>query len=613
MGLITKDRHDKQCCCPTCRGLVSFDRPQFGSGQVLAASDLTALQTYVQGKNRLHNRYLHGWGVVCGLEVVCDDCEGSVSIRPGYAIDPCGDDIVVAQATRFDLIAAIRRCNEQARKIGDCDPWVPPPDPGCQDLESHWCVALKYKEVEAAYLPTLPGGRPWTPAQPTCGCSGGCGCGGGCGGSCGCGGASKPKPSSAPAPARLPGLTNSSCTPRRVMECFDVTAVCSPDGCQPTWTRRDDDRNAVLGMLDVLIPTGTLLRKIIDCILEDFKVITTALQADGGTLTALALGKGNAAASGLQLASAHAAVCRLKAAVNTMLAKDEAPVRCQLRRVVSEIVLPAPTPVDERDPNRGAYLDRAVDATTDLIAVVIQLMLDCICHAFIPQCDIDPCDDRVEIACVTVKGGKILRICNHSCRRYAGAFPSMFYWMSLVPVLPLVARMLASICCAPDLLRRNSPLVNDLTPLLDGLDPTGGLRRAMTQNDFAAPRAYLREIAKLTDAPFAALVAGRLDAALSPAAFTGRKAATAKADFKAAGVRAQTVELAEGDEAALRRSMLKTPILKRGDSATLYTREGRVVAVVRDDDSELAALKREVAALTEKVGALEGARRRPPG
>src|SRR5262245_46838378 len=187
-----KDRHEAGCCCPVCRGLKAFDRPLWGPGQILTAADLTSLQTYIKAKHRLHNRYLHGWGVVCGLEVICDDCDGYVTIRPGYAIDPCGEDIVVAQDTQFNVIAAIRACcDAQRAKVGPCDPWQPPPDPGCREAETHWCIALKYKEVETSYVRTLP----VTPPPQSCGCGkcqdkghANCDCG------CGCGGSKSAKP-----------------------------------------------------------------------------------------------------------------------------------------------------------------------------------------------------------------------------------------------------------------------------------------------------------------------------------------------------------------------------------------------------------------------------------
>src|SRR6266852_6373346 len=179
MDVIEPGQHPKGCCCPVCLGLTTLDQPLWGAGQVLMAADLTSLQNYFKAKNRLHNRYLHGWGVVCGLEVVCNDCDGYVTIRPGYAIDPCGNDIIVADCTAFDVVKAIKTCKDaQKAKIGPCDPYMPAPDPACKDIESHWCITLTYKEVETAYVRSLAAAVPMPAAS--------CGCGGKCQGNCGC-------------------------------------------------------------------------------------------------------------------------------------------------------------------------------------------------------------------------------------------------------------------------------------------------------------------------------------------------------------------------------------------------------------------------------------------
>ena len=60
---------DCQCPppCPACGGLECLCRPRFFAGQVLTEDDLNRLENYVVAKGKLHNRYLHGPGVVCGL------------------------------------------------------------------------------------------------------------------------------------------------------------------------------------------------------------------------------------------------------------------------------------------------------------------------------------------------------------------------------------------------------------------------------------------------------------------------------------------------------------------------------------------------------------------
>src|SRR5947208_339330 len=130
------------CTCPVCQGLQLFSSPIYATGGVLTADDLSSEQSFVRAKMRLHNRHLHGWGTVCGLEVVCDDCAGFVRVLPGYAIDPCGNDLVLVDSTPFNLVKAIADCRMTRPKLGACDPYVPPPDPGCADAETYWCVTL---------------------------------------------------------------------------------------------------------------------------------------------------------------------------------------------------------------------------------------------------------------------------------------------------------------------------------------------------------------------------------------------------------------------------------------------------------------------------------------
>src|SRR5262245_12368229 len=44
-----------------------FDRLNYFFGQLLSANDFRAEQQYFREKIKLHNRYLHGHGIACGL------------------------------------------------------------------------------------------------------------------------------------------------------------------------------------------------------------------------------------------------------------------------------------------------------------------------------------------------------------------------------------------------------------------------------------------------------------------------------------------------------------------------------------------------------------------
>jgi hypothetical protein len=93
------------CCKLTC-----FERPQYFCGQLLSDADLTLEETYFREKNKLYHRTLDGFGVVCGLRMYCDGhCKGQITIGDGYAIDCCGNDLVVCEPRSFDVIGELRK------------------------------------------------------------------------------------------------------------------------------------------------------------------------------------------------------------------------------------------------------------------------------------------------------------------------------------------------------------------------------------------------------------------------------------------------------------------------------------------------------------------------
>ena len=78
------------------------ERPRYYARQLITADDLTLEQDYFRSKLRLHNRLVHGWGVVCGATVclvlrangnVNEFEPWKVMVEPGYALGPYGDDI----------------------------------------------------------------------------------------------------------------------------------------------------------------------------------------------------------------------------------------------------------------------------------------------------------------------------------------------------------------------------------------------------------------------------------------------------------------------------------------------------------------------------------------
>ena len=83
-------------------------RVNYVTGQLVTAEDLQRDQEYFRDRLRRHNLALHGWGVVSGLDVdAVQDNAGMVvvTVAPGYALSPQGDEIVVAEPVSLKLPA----------------------------------------------------------------------------------------------------------------------------------------------------------------------------------------------------------------------------------------------------------------------------------------------------------------------------------------------------------------------------------------------------------------------------------------------------------------------------------------------------------------------------
>ncbi len=91
------------CVMAECAESAYLERVRYFPRQLLTAEDMQQEQRYFIEKQRRHNRYLHGWGIVWGLDVVLKSGSFSVTICPGYALSPQGDEIYVSAEVSFDL------------------------------------------------------------------------------------------------------------------------------------------------------------------------------------------------------------------------------------------------------------------------------------------------------------------------------------------------------------------------------------------------------------------------------------------------------------------------------------------------------------------------------
>jgi hypothetical protein len=129
---------------PCCTGLECIEKPRFFCGQLLTDLDLDAAMNYIAAKNRLHNRYLFGAGVVCGLAVQCDPCvDGSVIINPGYALDCLGNDTIVCSPYPFDVAGYLDCRKKQQAGCNGTKPRIPK---DCETPEVEYCLVISYDE-----------------------------------------------------------------------------------------------------------------------------------------------------------------------------------------------------------------------------------------------------------------------------------------------------------------------------------------------------------------------------------------------------------------------------------------------------------------------------------
>ena len=150
-------------CPPLPEGFV---RLRYFFGKRLGVADLKDEQAYHRNKIQLHNRHLHGHGVVCGLGLsIFDNGDPSptvVRVGAGLALDTCGHEVVVPYDQCIDLAAWFQRRLVEAEARNETFP----PDVLVTNDRLMLCIAVRYLECPITPEPA--------PADP-CACdTGGC-------------------------------------------------------------------------------------------------------------------------------------------------------------------------------------------------------------------------------------------------------------------------------------------------------------------------------------------------------------------------------------------------------------------------------------------------------
>lgn len=369
--------------CAPCQTLAGPCRPRFFDGQLLTAADFRRLDHYILAKSRLHNRYLHGVGVVCGLEVVCSPCEDTVTVRSGYALGACGEDIVVGEDARVDIAVLIKDQRELTARV-DCAPYTEPRK-NSEAARQRWVLGVCYDERPARPVASL----------RQAGCGGGGSCGGA--GDCGCGGNARTS-------SRGSGTSGDSCEPTQICE-----------GYRFTLTRQRSTR-------DTSTPVrGELPRRVMQC-LDRLREGITSLPDDPSDEDLVI----------------YAAELKddLREVIETGNIHD-----CTLAQRLFDIPIPPPDDEDAGVRSRvaiTAMLQVAVDLFRDCVcSALLPTCVEACAEDCVP----------LAVLTVRSSDLRVLDICNWSARQFAITMPALQHWLGWIPIFGALREAIAGLCC----------------------------------------------------------------------------------------------------------------------------------------------------------------------
>lgn len=371
--------------CPACGGLECLCRPRFFAGQLLTEHDLNRLDDYIVAKNRLHNRYLVGWGVACGLEVVCSVCDpagskGTVIVKSGYALSPCGNDIIVCGDTSVNICDLIARCRPADDMCLGATATIAA-DESCSGGTEEWILGICYREQPSRGVTALLNA---TPSACSCG-----------GSKCGCGGARTAQSGCACGGGKKAGSSTQTSAPQR--EC-EPTLTC--EGYTfAVWRAPKPQKNARTW--------GAAAKRFICCI-EPFLS---------------ALGRYPKDMPAEELASWY---FDLREAVREFLV-SEGLYDCTIAAKLASATMPS-----TGESNDTKLSTNVLQATYAVLAVASLVIQKCFCASLLPSCPDMAETDCVPIATITVnrRPCEVTNICNIAARKFLVTIPNIQYWLS---------------------------------------------------------------------------------------------------------------------------------------------------------------------------------------
>jgi hypothetical protein len=381
---------------------------------LLTEADLNRLEQYVINKNKLHNRYLFGWGVVCGLEVICGQC-GEVTVTPGYALSPCGDDIVVCHTDTVPICEMINACKQEQRS---CDPMASygsGTGSRTQQGEEKWILAIRYDEKPAQSITPLKNGK-----SSSCSCS-----------RCSSTNGNKTAVRSSNPISGVGGNGNGGapqCEPTVICEGYSYEVYKAP----PQQHTPD---------------CGPFIDRVEECI-KDFIALLKAIGAISNTNLSLTVSTPN------DLQRLASWLSSFKGSLQDLL--DSLPIYdCILAEKLRKIMLPEFSASHIAEADTHTFAANFASATNALFGIGEEILHFCICSAILPPCpDVvhEPC---VPLATITVRTDpqtgacSLVQVCNLDTRKFVTTMPNLLYWISPIFPFQYLHELLECLCCQP--------------------------------------------------------------------------------------------------------------------------------------------------------------------
>ncbi len=251
-----------------------------------------------------------------------------------------------------------------------------------------------------------------------------------------------------------------------------------------------------------------------------------------------------------------------------------------------------------------------------LFGNLLQNLKDCFCHLLLMKCPDCSETDKVWLAKINMQGNEVYKICNIGKRKELWTIPKVKYWLSMVPVLPLIKRGVSNFCCSiiPNIFSEQLSKYQASTRVIapfKGKSYKQGVRRAKKTDTKVLWRENTQD----------AVVVGKLGRdRLLHDRNTSNKASASKQQYrnmktddaklmlenKGMSVNVKEYKTAQADEAlAQYRSTPKS--IPKGSHVTLYQQKGKVLFYTLDkqtdhvvlDDEKLAALEARKQALSD--------------